>query len=64
MKTDNPGSTANDKFLIPITNTNGAGYNVDCNNDGTDEATGITDTVYPNGYTCDYTPLGGAGTYT
>jgi surface protein len=34
-------------------------YNVDCNDDGTDEATGVT-----GDYTCDYSALGGAGTYT
>ncbi len=51
VKTDNPGISANTEFTIPITRTNGNGYNVDCNNDGIDEATGITGN---NSYTCIY----------
>ncbi len=58
VKTDNPGVSANNEFTIPIANTNGAGYNVDCNSDGTDEVTGVTGN---SSYTCVY---GSAGTYT
>ncbi len=56
VKTDNPGPSADTEFEIPIITTNGAGYNVDCNNDGTLETTGET-----GSYTCSY---GSAGTYT
>ncbi len=45
-------------FTIP-TNGSWYNYNVDCNNDGTDEAIGVT-----GDYICDYTSLGGAGKYT
>ena len=58
VKTDNTGTSANDAFTIPTTGT-GYDYNVDCNDDGTDEATGVS-----GDYTCDYSALGGAGTYT
>jgi hypothetical protein len=58
VKSDNAGTSANTEFTIPTINA-GYDYNVDCNNDGTDEATGVT-----GDYTCDYTSLGGAGTYT
>lgn len=61
VKTDNPGSSASTAFTIPTTGS-GYNYNVDCNNDATDEATGVT-----GDYTCDYGPGGlntGAGTYT
>ncbi len=58
VKTDNPGVSNNNEFTIPITRTSGNGYNVDCNNDGIDEATGITGN---SDYTCVY---GSAGTYT
>lgn len=54
VKTDNAGSSSTE-FTIP-TNGTGYDYNVDCNNDGTDEATGAT-----GDYTCTY---GAAGTYT
>ncbi len=57
VNTANAGS-ADNLFIIPTTGA-GYNYNVDCNNDGTDEATGQT-----GSYTCDYSPLGGAGTYT
>ncbi len=55
VKTDNPGTSSNTQFTIP---TSGAGYNynVDCNNDGVNEAT-----AQNGNYTCSY-PL--AGTYT
>lgn len=46
------------EFTIPTTGS-GYNYSVDCNNDGTNEATGVT-----GDYTCDYAALGGAGTYT
>ena len=58
VQTDNIGVSADTEFTIPITNTNGNGYNVDCNDDGTDEATGI---IGNSSYTCVY---GTAGTYT
>ncbi len=61
VKTDNPGASNSNEFIIPITRTSGNGYNVDCNDDGTDEVTGATKSVYPDGYTCSYTS---AGTYT
>ena len=55
VKTDNPGPSSNTQFTIP-TYGSGYNYNVDCDNDGTDEATGQT-----ADYTCNY---GSAGTYT
>ena len=45
-------------FTIPTTGT-GYKYNVDCNDDGSFEATGLT-----GSYVCDYSSLGGPGTYT
>ena len=55
VKTDNPGTSSDTQFTIP-TISNGYNYNVDIDNDGTDEATAV------NGdYTCNY---GLAGTYT
>ncbi len=58
IKSDNPGSSTPVEFTIP---TIGPGYyyNVDCNNDGIDEATAQT-----GDYTCDYSTLGGQGVYT
>ena len=61
IKTDNPGSSANTAFYLPVGTTRGSGYNVDCDDDGTDEAIGVTGN---GGYTCDYSTLGGVGTYT
>ena len=61
VKTDNTGPSTDTEFTIP-TNGFGYNYNVDCNDDGTDEATGQT-----GNYTCDYGATGlntGAGTYT
>jgi len=55
VKTDNSGTSADTEFTIPTTGT-GYNYNVDCDNDGTDEATGQT-----GDYTCSY---GAVGTYT
>ena len=58
--TDNSGSSSSTQFTIPTTGS-GYNYNVDCNNDGTLEATGVT-----GDYTCDYGATGlntGAGTY-
>ncbi|MEI6207072.1 MAG: BspA family leucine-rich repeat surface protein [Desulfuromonadales bacterium] len=55
VKTDNPGTSGSTQFTIP-TIGGGYDYNVDCNNDGVNEATGQT-----GNYTCNYaTP----GTYT
>ncbi len=58
VKTDNTGPSSNTQFTIPTTGT-GYNYNVDCDNDGTDEATAQT-----GDYICDYGSLGGVGTYT
>lgn len=55
VKTDNPGASTNTQFTIPTTGS-GYNYNIDCNNDDTDEATAQT-----GNYTCNY---GSAGTYT
>ena len=55
VKTDNPGTSNSLKFTIPVAGS-GFNYNVDCNNDGTNEATGLT-----GDYTCSYAS---AGTYT
>ncbi len=55
VKTDNPGSSSSTQFTIPTLGS-GYNYNVDCNNDGTLEATGVT-----GNYTCNYAT---AGTYT
>ncbi|MCO6449719.1 MAG: DUF285 domain-containing protein, partial [Caldilineales bacterium] len=55
VKTDNPGSSSATQFMIPTTG-GGYNYNVDCNNDGANEATAQT-----GDYTCNY---GAAGTYT
>jgi surface protein len=60
VKTDNSGSSSSTQFTIP-TPGSGLNYNVDCNDDGTLEATGVT-----GDYTCDYGATGlntGAGTY-
>ncbi len=55
VKTDNPGTSSDTQFTIPTT---GGGYNcnVDCDDDGTDEAS-----AQSGNYTCSY---GTAGTYT
>jgi len=58
VKTDNPGVSNSNEFTIPVTRTTGNGYNVDCNDDGINEATGITGN---NSYTCVYPT---SGTYT
>jgi len=61
VKTDNSGASSSTQFIIPTTGA-GYNYNVDCNNDNVDEATGAT-----GDYTCDYGVTGlntGAGTYT
>ncbi len=55
VKTDNPGTSAANQFTIPTTG-NGYNYNVDCNSDTVNEATGQT-----GNYTCNY---GAPGTYT
>ena len=54
VKTDNTGTSTNTQFTIPTTGS-GYNYNVDCDNDGVDEATGQT-----GNYTCNYSK---AGTY-
>jgi hypothetical protein len=56
VKTDNSGISANTEFTIPVdTANNNYNYNVDCNNDGTFEASNQT-----GDYTCSYAS---AGTY-
>jgi uncharacterized protein (TIGR02145 family)/uncharacterized repeat protein (TIGR02543 family) len=54
-KTDNPGTSPSTQITIPTTGS-GYNYDVDCNNDGTFELTGMTGNT-----TCTY---GVAGTYT
>ncbi len=56
VKTDNPGSSSDTQFTIPTYPGETYNYNVDCNDDGTDESTGVT-----GDYTCNYSA---AGTYT
>ncbi len=46
VKTDNTGSSSDTQFTIPASG-GGYDYNVDCDNDGTDETTGQT-----GDYTC------------
>lgn len=58
VQTNLPGTSANDAFTIPTFSGETYEYNVDCDGDGTDEATNVT-----GDYTCDYSTLGGAGTY-
>jgi LPXTG-site transpeptidase (sortase) family protein len=55
VKTDNPGVSANNQFTIP-TSPGSYNYNVDCDNDGSDEAT-----AQGGSYTCTYAA---PGTYT
>ncbi|WP_223788245.1 BspA family leucine-rich repeat surface protein [Marinicella meishanensis] len=58
VQTDAPDTSEPDVFRIT---TAGAGYdfNVDCNDDGVDEASSLT-----GDYVCDYSGLGGPGVYT
>ena len=56
IKTDLPGTSGNNEFTIPTFSGEIYNYNVDCDNDGTDETTGET-----GGYTCSYAA---PGTYT
>ncbi len=52
------GGTSNTEYKIRINPAYSYNYNVDCNDDGTDEGTGVmTD------FTCDYSSLGGPGAY-
>lgn len=55
VKTDNAGTSTSTQFTIPTTG-GGYDYNVDCNDDNTNDATAQT-----GDYTCSY---GAAGTYT
>ncbi len=55
VQTDNAGTSTDTQFTIPTTGT-GYNYNVDCDNNGSIEAT-----VQTGNYTCNY---GAAGTYT
>ncbi|HKJ27589.1 MAG TPA: BspA family leucine-rich repeat surface protein, partial [Anaerolineales bacterium] len=59
VNTEHPGTSTNTQFTIPTYTGETYNYNVDCNNDGTNEITGATED-----YTCDYTSLGGVGIYT
>ncbi len=62
VKTDNAGFTIAEMFRIPTKGALTYNYNVDCNNDGVDEATGVM-----GNFDCDYSATGlntGAGTYT
>jgi len=56
VKTDNPGTSSDTQFTIPTYLGETYNYNVDCDNDSTDEVTGAT-----GNYTCTYPS---AGTYT
>jgi surface protein len=49
VKTDNPGTSTDTQFVIPTYLGETYNYNVDCDNDGTNEATGVS-----GNYTCDY----------
>ena len=55
VKTTNAGTSADNQFTIPTTG-GGYNYNVDCDNDGSNEATAQT-----GNYTCNY---GAPGVYT
>ena len=56
VKTDNAGTSTSTQFTIPTANLTVYNYNVDCDNNGSNEVTGAT-----GSYTCIY---GAAGTYT
>ncbi|MBI9045471.1 MAG: BspA family leucine-rich repeat surface protein [Anaerolineaceae bacterium] len=56
VKTDNQGSSTNTQFTIPTYSGDTYNYNVDCDNDGSDEVTEAT-----GSYTCNYAS---ADTYT
>jgi len=56
VKTDNEGISSDTQFTIPTYSGETYNYNVDCDNDGTNEVTGET-----RNYTCNYPS---AGTYT
>ncbi len=58
VKTDNPGSSDSTQFTIPVFDNPdySYNYNVDCNNDGLDDASALA-----NSYICNYTA---PGTYT
>jgi surface protein len=61
VTTDHTGTSSDTQCTIPTVGT-GYNYNVDCDNNGTDEAT-----AQSGNYTCDYGAAGlntGAGTYT
>lgn len=56
VKTNNGGISGDNQFTIPTDGISSYNYNVDCNNDGTDEATSVD-----GNYTCTYD---NAGIYT
>ena len=53
VNTHNPGSTSDTQFKISTYSSELYNYNVDCNNDGIDEATGLT-----GSYICNYSTAG------
>ncbi len=53
VKTDEYGTTPDTQFKIPTFSGEAYNYNVDCDNDGTDEVTGAT-----GDYTCNYSSPG------
>ena len=53
------GGTSNTEYKIRINPSYTYNYNVDCNNDGSDEGTALS-----SDFICDYSALGGAGIYT
>ncbi|WP_395373868.1 BspA family leucine-rich repeat surface protein [Marinicella sp. W31] len=55
--TNSTGAQGN-LFNVPI-NGDGYNYNIDCNDDGTNEGTAVT-----GDFVCNYNALGGAGSYT
>ncbi len=53
VETNNTGTSSETEFTIPTHPDETYNYNVDCDNDGTDEATGVT-----GDYTCSYNSIG------
>jgi len=53
VETNNTGTSSETEFTIPTHPDEMYNYNVDCDNDGTDEATGVT-----GDYTCSYDSAG------
>ena len=53
VETNNTGASSDTEFTIPTYSGETYNYNVDCDNDGTDEAAGVT-----GDYTCSYDSIG------